>query len=97
MANFETITQRIFEEDCVEGWVGLGETCGALDLTRAVLTNDASGFIHKSSAWRSKRDAHRRRARLWILVHVEEIRADGAVAPSVPVASGAYGRRLGAE
>ena len=97
MANFEAVAQRIFEEDRVERWVVLLEIGGTFDIASTVFANCARDLVHEASTWRRKRDARCRRARLWIFEHVEEIRTDGPVAPSISKARNAYGRGLGAE
>lgn len=97
VANFEAVTQRVFEEDRVECWVVLLEIGRTFDIPSTVFADDACDLVHESSIRRRKGDARCRGARLWILVNVEEIRTNVPVAPSISVARSAYGRGVRAK
>jgi hypothetical protein len=91
------VSQRIFKEDRIERRMVLREVGGTIHVLSAVRAYDSGDLIDDIGARRRECNARRRRASVWVFEHVEEIRADGAVAPRVSVVRDADRRGLGTE
>src|SRR5580704_18850502 len=73
------------------------EVAGAVHVLSAVRAYDSGNLIDEIGTGRRECNARRRRARVRVFEHVEEIRPDGAVAPRIYVARDADRRGFGTE
>jgi len=97
MANFETVAQWVFEENCVKRWVMLVEVLRAFNILTPMLSNDVRDFVDKGSARGGEGNTRSCRTRAGIVKNIEEIRSYPAIAPSISVAHDSWRRRLGTE
>src|ERR1700720_3127283 len=94
MAHFKTVTQRVFEECCVECRMMLFEELGTLDILTAISPHDVCDFVNKGDTWSSECNTRGGRTRVGILKDVEEIGSYAAIPAGVSVTHNPRRRRF---